>query len=671
MPTNNNTSTRPAYQVIALDLDGTLTNHNKEITQLTHSTLMKVQKDGGRIILASGRPTYGIAPIAECLQIEKYGGYILSYNGGKIIDWHNKKEIYSNSLPDSVLPILYKYSKEKGHALLGYDGKEIITETPDDKYVKEESRINKMNIRKVDNLLHKLAPHPTKLLMTGEPAEMETAEKELRSLVGKEMDVFRSAPFFIELVPKGIDKAQSLMRLLSAIGLTPADMIAFGDGYNDISMLKLAGAGVAMSNAVKEVKNESDYVTLSNEDDGVAVAIEKLCYGNHIQKVDTAKYKEIDRPMYILEERRLRHNLEVISGVAKRADVEIILAFKAYALWKTFPIFREYINATTASSLAEARLAVDKFGNKAHTFSPAYTDYEIDEIARCSSHLTFNSLSQYERLHNRARKANSDISFGVRVNPEYSEIETDIYNPCAPGTRFGICADKLPETLPTDIDGFHCHCHCENGSDVFVRTLRHIEDKFAKWFRQIKWINFGGGHLMTRKDYDIDLLVDTLQSFHSRYPWLKVIMEPGSAFGWQTGPLVAQVIDIVEDKGIKTAILNVSFSCHMPDCLEMPYHPTVRGAETIEDDIDYSQPYTYRLGANSCLSGDFMSAWRFNQELQIGENVIFEDMNHYTTVKTTMFNGISHPALAMVRNDGETLEILRDFSSKDYISRMD
>lgn len=388
-------------------------------------------------------------------------------------------------------------------------------------------------------------------------------------------------------------------------------------------------------------------------------------------KIDTTTYKEINRPMYIIEEARLRNNLRIISNVAKRADVEIILAFKAYALWKTFPIFREYISSTTASSLSEARLAFDKFGSKAHTFSPAYTDYEIEEIAACSSHLTFNSLTQYERLHETARKQNPEISFGLRINPEYSEIETDIYNPCAPGTRFGVSADKLPKQLPEDMDGFHCHCHCENGSDVFVRTLAHIEEKFAGWFKQIKWINFGGGHLMTRKDYDIELLVNTLREFHNRYPWLKVIMEPGSAFGWQTGPLVAQVVDVVEDKGIKTAILNVSFSCHMPDCLEMPYHPAVRGAQTIEEDIDYSVPYIYRLGANSCLSGDFMSAWQFDHELQIGENIVFEDMNHYTTVKTTMFNGISHPTLAIVRENTNELEILREYSPKDYIERMD
>lgn len=388
-------------------------------------------------------------------------------------------------------------------------------------------------------------------------------------------------------------------------------------------------------------------------------------------KVDKETYKEISRPMFILEEEKLRRNLTIISNVASRANVEIILAFKAYALWKTFPIFKEYINSTTASSLAEARLAYEKFGSKAHTFSPAYTDYEIDEIANCSSHITFNSLSQYDRLHNRVKAQNPSISIGIRINPEYSEIETDIYNPCAKGTRFGISADKLSDKLPSDIEGFHCHCHCENGSDVFVRTLSHIEEKFARWFPQIKWINFGGGHLMTRKDYDIELLVSTLNDFHLRYPWLKVIMEPGSAFGWQTGPLVAQVIDVVEDKGIKTAILNVSFSCHMPDCLEMPYHPAVRNAKTIEENPDFSIPYTYRLGANSCLSGDFMSAWRFNHELQIGENVIFEDMNHYTTVKTTMFNGISHPALAMLMKDENELKILRNYTVEDYFSRMD
>lgn len=387
-------------------------------------------------------------------------------------------------------------------------------------------------------------------------------------------------------------------------------------------------------------------------------------------QIDTVTYKELHRPMYVLEEELLRNNLQLIRNVAQKADVEIILAFKAFALWKSFPIFREYINSTTASSLAEARLAVDKFGNKAHTFSPAYTDYEIDEIADCSSHISFNSLSQYRRYHDRVKGGNEAISIGLRINPEYSEIETDLYNPCAKGTRFGVSAGLLPQELSSDIEGFHCHCHCESGADVFVRTLAHIEEKFSKWFRQIKWINFGGGHLMTHKDYDTQLLIDTLNAFHERYPWLKVIMEPGSAFAWQTGPLVSQVVDVVEDHGIRTAILNVSFTCHMPDCLEMPYKPAVRGAETLEEDVPYNK-YVYRLGGNSCLSGDFMSAWQFDHELEIGENVIFEDMIHYTTVKTCTFNGITHPALAMVHKGTNELEILREYTPEDYISRMD
>ena len=376
----------------------------------------------------------------------------------------------------------------------------------------------------------------------------------------------------------------------------------------------------------------------------------------------------MNTPIYIIEESRLRRNLQLIADVARRADVEIILAFKAFALWKTFPIFREYIHSTTASSLSEARLALEEFGERAHTYSPAYTDYEFGEMVRCSSHLTFNSLSQYERLHGRVGK---DVSIGLRVNPEYSEVGTALYNPCAPGTRFGVTADKLPERLPHDIEGFHCHCHCESGADVLERTLVHIEERFARWFPQLKWLNLGGGHLMTRKDYDVDHLINIIKGLHARYPWLKIILEPGSAFAWQTGPLVSHVVDVVEDKGIRTAILDVSFTCHMPDCLEMPYYPDVRGAEHVEPASGDCPPdAVYRLGGNSCLSGDFMGYWQFDHELQVGEEVIFEDMIHYTTVKTNMFNGISHPAIGMLHMHGK-LEILREFGYEDYRDRMD
>lgn len=380
-------------------------------------------------------------------------------------------------------------------------------------------------------------------------------------------------------------------------------------------------------------------------------------------------FDNISTPIYICEERLLRRNLSLIADVARRADIEVILAFKAFALWKTFPIFREYIHATTASSLNEARLAYEEFGSPAHTYSPAYTEEDIDDIARCSSHLTFNSLGQFERFHARAKAANPSLSFGLRVNPEYSEVGTLLYNPCAPGTRFGIASENLPDRLPEGVEGLHCHCHCESGADVLQRTLVHIEERFGRWLPQVKWLNLGGGHLMTRRDYDVELLVELMKGLHERYPWLKIILEPGSAFAWQTGPLVAQVVDIVADHGIKTAILDVSFTCHMPDCLEMPYQPEVRGAEQRPMEAACEEN-TYRLGGNSCLSGDFMGSWRFGRPLAIGERVVFEDMIHYTTVKTTMFNGAGHPSLGLLHEDGR-LEILRRFGYEDYKNRMD
>lgn len=388
-------------------------------------------------------------------------------------------------------------------------------------------------------------------------------------------------------------------------------------------------------------------------------------------------YTRFPSPCYILEERLLRRNLTLIQGVANRAGVEIILAFKAFALWKTFPIFREYICHTTASSLSEARLAYEEFGSKAHTYSPAYDEQNFPTIMRCSDHITFNSLTQFERFYPEVKQHNSlhadeQISCGIRVNPEYSEVETLLYNPCAPGSRFGVLDSQLPDQLPAGIEGFHCHCHCEDDSYTLERTLTHLEQKFSRWFSQIKWLNLGGGHLMTRKDYDTDHLVNLLKALKERYPWLKIILEPGSAFGWQTGPLLAQVVDIVENHGMKTAILNVSFACHMPDCLEMPYWPTVRGAEHVEMDTTghTAEPYRYRLGGNSCLSGDYMGDWIFDHPLSVGEYILLEDMLHYTTVKTHTFNGISHPAIALFHLD-QSIEVLRQYGYEDYKTRMD
>lgn len=381
-------------------------------------------------------------------------------------------------------------------------------------------------------------------------------------------------------------------------------------------------------------------------------------------------------PVYILEEKLLRRNLTLIQRVARESGAEIILAFKAFALWKTFPIFREYIHHTTASSPYEARLALEEFGSPAHTYSPAYTERDFPELLRCSSHLTFNSLSQYERFRGSVAAYNAShpekpVSIGLRVNPEHSAIETALYDPCAPGSRFGILSSDLPEVLNDDIEGFHCHCHCESSAEDLRDTLYYIEKYFGRWLPRLKWLNLGGGHLMTRQDYNVPLLVSLLKQLRERYPNLRVILEPGSAFAWQTGPLVASVVDVVCNKGIRTAILDVSFTCHMPDCLEMPYWPRVRGAETLEDHTPQAgEEYVYRLGGNSCLSGDYMGAWRFDHELQVGEQVILEDMIHYTTVKTNMFNGIHHPAIALQREDGR-LEMLREYGYEDYRDRMD
>lgn len=376
-------------------------------------------------------------------------------------------------------------------------------------------------------------------------------------------------------------------------------------------------------------------------------------------------YRQIPSPAYVVDEVRLRKNLSLIKSVKERSGADIILAFKAFALWKLFPIVREYIPYSTASSLSEARLAYEEMGNYAHTYSPAYTDEEFAEIASLSSHITFNSIQQYERRKAEIEGFDRHISCGIRVNPEISQVETDLYNPCAPGSRLGVTVDQFGGKLPEGIEGFHCHALCESSSYEFEKLMQAFEEKFTQFLPQLKWVNFGGGHLMTRKDYDVEHLIKIVKGFRSRYPWLKVILEPGSAFAWQTGELVSTVVDIVENHGIKIAILNVSFACHMPDCLEMPYKPAILGAT---DEVE-GKP-TYRMGGNSCLSGDFVGSWSFDHELQVGEKVVFMDMIHYTTVKTTLFNGVSHPSIVLWTQD-DKMEMLRKFGYEDYKSRMD
>jgi carboxynorspermidine decarboxylase len=377
-------------------------------------------------------------------------------------------------------------------------------------------------------------------------------------------------------------------------------------------------------------------------------------------------FNSITSPAFVLDESLLRKNLRLIRSVSEQSGAEIILAFKAFALWKAFPIVREYIPCSTASSVFEAQLAFEEMKSPAHTYSPAYTETNFPTLLKYSSHITFNSLSQFERFYPSVTAYKKRIiSCGLRINPEYSSVETALYNPCSPGSRMGVIADLLGEKLPEGIEGLHCHTLCESTSYELEKTLGEIKLRFGRFLPSIKWLNMGGGHLMTQKDYDVKHLISVLKAFKSEFPHIQLILEPGSAFAWETGYLVSSVVDIVENKGIKTAILDVSFACHMPDCLEMPYKPRIIGAT---DSIP-GKP-TYRMGGNSCLAGDFIGDWSFEKPLQIGDRIVFEDMLHYTIVKTNMFNGIAHPALVCHTLDGKN-KIWRTFDYEDYKNRMD
>ncbi|MCH5241678.1 MAG: carboxynorspermidine decarboxylase [Muribaculaceae bacterium] len=380
--------------------------------------------------------------------------------------------------------------------------------------------------------------------------------------------------------------------------------------------------------------------------------------------------KNIPTPYYIVYEDKLRRNLQLIKEVEERANVKIIMAFKANALWKTFPIISQYVSSSTASSLNEMKLSLEYLGNDVHTYCPVYTEETFDEFLSGSTHITFNSIAQFDKFQYKVKAYNekrhgNKVSCGLRVNPQCSVINTDIYNPCLPGSRFGVSADILPESLPEDLEGFHFHALCESDSYDLEKVLMALKVQFGKWLPKLKWLNMGGGHLMTRKGYDIEHLIRLLNNFHKEYPNLSLIMEPGSAFTWQTGDLITKVLDIVENSGIKTAIIDASFACHMPDCLEMPYKPAIDG------EIDDSENgFRYRIGGNSCLSGDYVDGWTFKNELKPGDLLVLKDMNHYTTVKTNMFNGIQHPSIWWQPMNGEPVK-LREFNYEDYKNRMD
>jgi carboxynorspermidine decarboxylase len=375
-------------------------------------------------------------------------------------------------------------------------------------------------------------------------------------------------------------------------------------------------------------------------------------------------YKEIPSPAFVLDEKLLRKNLELINNVQQEAGIEIILAFKGFAMWSAFPIVREYLKGATASSLYEARLCFEEMKTRAHLYSPVYLDHEFDELMSYSSHIVFNSVKQFEKYYQRTKTAGHKISCGIRVNPEYSDVGTDLYNPSAPGSRLGVGSDEMPDELPEGIEGIHFHVLCESDSFSLEKVLKILENKYSKYLHRAKWVNMGGGHLMTREGYNHQHLIKLLKDFRKKYD-VKVILEPGSAIAWETGVLVSTVQDIVEHKGVKTAILDVSFTAHMPDTLEMPYRPKIVGAQ----DPSEESRYLYRLGGGSCLAGDFMEAYDFGRELQIGEQIVFLDMIHYTMVKTTMFNGVNHPEIAIWTKD-EQLNIVRKFRYEDFKNRL-
>ncbi len=371
----------------------------------------------------------------------------------------------------------------------------------------------------------------------------------------------------------------------------------------------------------------------------------------------------VPSPCYVLHETLLAANMEVIDKVRRATGAEVIVALKANAMWSIFPELRQHSDGATASSLAEARLVFEEYGQPAHTYAPVYSENEIDEILSCSSHITFNSLTQYRRFSERARQAG--VSCGLRVNPEYSTVETDLYNPASPTSRLGDRSVDLEE-WPEGAEGLHFHSLCESRPGDLKGTLVAVEERFGRFFPGLKWINFGGGHLMTHRDYDENELIRILCDFRVRYPHLRVILEPGSAFTWDTGCLVASVEDKVFNGGVNTLMLNVSFACHMPDCLEMPYKPVILGAHE-----PLPGEKCWRMGGNSCLAGDFYGDWAFDggREPQVGDRIVFRDMIHYTMVKTTMFNGVTHPAIGIWQPE-RGFRLVRKFGYGDYKGRM-
>jgi carboxynorspermidine decarboxylase len=372
----------------------------------------------------------------------------------------------------------------------------------------------------------------------------------------------------------------------------------------------------------------------------------------------------IPSPCFVLEEARLLQNLAVFERVQKEVPVRVLLALKAFSLFHSFPLIRKILRGASASSVWEAQLAAEEFGGDLHVYSPAFRHEDMPAILAYASHITFNSISQWERFCPLIKRSPSPPSVGLRINPQYSPVETALYNPCQPSTRLGISPEYLGQSLPEGIDGFLSHNLCESDSYALEKTLLHIEGFFGHFLPQLKWLNLGGGHLMTRQGYDVAHAIEVLGAFHNRYPHIELILEPGSAIAWETGFLLSTVQDLIPTPTLTNVMLDVSFTAHMPDCLEMPYKPVIRGAHEPQEGDNL-----YRMGGSSCLAGDFIGDYAFDHELSIGDRMIFEDMMHYTMVKTTMFNGVVHPSIGILRKDG-TFQLWRQFSYEDYRARV-
>ncbi len=371
-------------------------------------------------------------------------------------------------------------------------------------------------------------------------------------------------------------------------------------------------------------------------------------------------FDKLPSPAYVCEEELLENNLKLLKRVQDETGVKILLALKGFAMHSTFDLCKKYLKGCCASGLHEALLAKEEFGKEVHTYSPAFKDEEIDEIISISNHLVFNSFNQLKRYKDKAFKK---VSLGIRLNPEYSSVEVDLYNPCAPNSRLGITKANFDESQLQYLEGFHFHALCEQNVDALEGALANFEKNFSLYFSQLKWVNFGGGHHITRADYDVEGLINLLKDFKARYPHLEVYMEPGEAIGWQTGYLVATVLDIVNN-GMDLAILDTSAEAHMPDTLAMPYRAMIRNSA-----VAFEKKYTYRLGGNTCLAGDIIGDYSFDEPLKVGDRIILEDMIHYTMVKTTTFNGIKLPSI-IIKNKDNSYKVIKNFCYNDYKSRL-